>query len=394
MVENLESSFEYTDLLNAVKYFDKVVLITFKPLTKHNLPEGVDLHVIGFDNYQNFGRIRAILYLPQIVKEFFSGYGPHLTEFRSAISNFIRALFISREINRICDFYKHFEEKICYGFWFTMLSNASLLLNRNDLFRVQRVHGVDLYEERMPGVGRIPFRRFFLNKSDRILCVSEDGLSYLRKKYPKFRDKIWLSRLGTMEKGLNPFPDGEEFILLSCAHVRNIKRIYLVPNVLMEIPGKLRWIHIGDIDRKDKTTELLFNNLKKLSEKRNDVKVEMLEGMSQEDILNYYAKQPVHIFISLSETEGLPVSMMEAISFGIPLLATDVGGCREIVTERTGALVSKHATGVEIAHRISIFRDSMSNTREFRQGVKAFWDDRFNNQRNYKIFLELLNNTG
>jgi len=44
------------------------------------------------------------------------------------------------------------------------------------------------------------------------------------------------------------------------------------------------------------------------------------------DVLNYYASNPVDVFINTSSSEGLPVSIMEAMSFGIPVIATNVGG--------------------------------------------------------------------
>lgn len=41
----------------------------------------------------------------------------------------------------------------------------------------------------------------------------------------------------------------------------------------------------------------------------------------------------------MSLSEGIPVSIMEAISFGIPIIATNVGGNAEIVNDETGVLI-------------------------------------------------------
>ncbi len=40
-----------------------------------------------------------------------------------------------------------------------------------------------------------------------------------------------------------------------------------------------------------------------------------------------------------SENEGTPVSLIEAAAAGLPAVATDVGGVREVVAEETGTLV-------------------------------------------------------
>lgn len=47
------------------------------------------------------------------------------------------------------------------------------------------------------------------------------------------------------------------------------------------------------------------------------------------------------VFILLSEFEGLPLSILEAMRAGLPIIATDVGGVREAVTAENGFLVHK-----------------------------------------------------
>ena len=49
------------------------------------------------------------------------------------------------------------------------------------------------------------------------------------------------------------------------------------------------------------------------------------------------------IFVNPSYSEGLPTSVMEAASFGLPIIATDVGGTNEIIEQcKSGILVKPH----------------------------------------------------
>jgi glycosyltransferase involved in cell wall biosynthesis len=96
----------------------------------------------------------------------------------------------------------------------------------------------------------------------------------------------------------------------------------------------------------------------------------------------------VNLFVSVSETEGLPVSMMEALSFGIPILSTDVGGCKEIVNEKTGVLIPLSTSPSAIAGIITDFRKSKENGADFRKGVREFWEKNFNMSNNYRQFFE------
>ena len=61
--------------------------------------------------------------------------------------------------------------------------------------------------------------------------------------------------------------------------------------------------------------------------------------VTNQEILQFYEKNYITCFLSTSESEGLPYSMIEAASFGIPVLACDVGGVSEIVNEETGRLL-------------------------------------------------------
>lgn len=79
------------------------------------------------------------------------------------------------------------------------------------------------------------------------------------------------------------------------------------------------------------------DSLKKLSKSLGlQNKVEFL-GF-RDDVLQIMAKS--HIFVSSSLWEGLPTVLLEAMAIGLPVIATDVSGSREIIiNNKTGMLV-------------------------------------------------------
>ena len=67
------------------------------------------------------------------------------------------------------------------------------------------------------------------------------------------------------------------------------------------------------------------------------------------------ALNQVDLFCNVSEYEGVPISIMEAMAYGIPCLATHVGGVSEIVNCQTGILIEKNSSANQIKNYIVTF---------------------------------------
>ena len=78
----------------------------------------------------------------------------------------------------------------------------------------------------------------------------------------------------------------------------------------------------------------------KASKSRSNGDIFFLGNKNIGDILDILATSD--IFVNPSYSEGLPTSVMEAASVGLPIIATDVGGTREIIiNNKTGVLVEE-----------------------------------------------------
>ena len=112
--------------------------------------------------------------------------------------------------------------------------------------------------------------------------------------------------------------------------------------------------------------------------------------VKNEDIFKFYKNTSVNLLVSLSYSEGLPVSMMEAQSFGIPIMSTDVGGCSEICSNETGILIEKEFDPQKIAEKITQFKASDKNTAHFRRKCREYWERNFKDEVNYRKFAKRL----
>jgi colanic acid/amylovoran biosynthesis glycosyltransferase len=276
------------------------------------------------------------------------------------------------------------KNSIFYSYFFNDVAVSLALLKKYDSAYqvVSRTHGFETYKEQAP-FHYIPFQKFKLKYIDYILPVSKQGKNYLINQFPNYSHKIKAMYLGTQSHThINPF--NTSISIVSCAYVRSIKRLDLIPNALRLIDFPVSWTIIGDGEDLPKIKALCKELPKHIS-------VKFLGNKSEKEIQDIYKTIPYSFLLSTSSSEGLPISMMEAISFGIPIISTDVGGCNEIATEETGILISKDFSSDNLKDAILEFKNSHFNQSEVRVNIKNFWMLNFNCDTNFNQFLKTIN---
>jgi glycosyltransferase involved in cell wall biosynthesis len=410
-VDEIQSPFVINDIKQISKKVDTIFLFSVDELEgKEALPTNVVVFE-SFIDWQNFKPLISVL------KNFWPIIGIYINEcltlkkilpFKKSIALLASNIFKAECVMKIIKFEREKGIKtsnpsslppnsyslLAYSFWFYDCIYLAWMRKKRWIGKaITRAHGGDLFEERGSLSGKLLFRNFQIKYLDKILSVSRTGTEYLQCKYTDYLSKIETCYLGsTSHNNINLINNNNRFILVSCAGVRNIKRIYKIAEMLQFIEFPLTWYHIGDENlqsKNDNTISLYLENIEKLKTNKNILYIAK-GSISNNEILSFYNQTSINLFISLSETEGIPVSMMEAISFGIPILSTDVGGCKEIVTEQTGVLIPLKTEMKEVANIITEFKNSSKNTNEFRQGVRQFWEKHFNAEKNYKDLLNTI----
>ena len=263
--------------------------------------------------------------------------------------------------------------------WCTILSLLKGELKYENQF-VTRTHGFDLYDERNE-MGKIPFRKLQLRHLDKVFSISETGSKYLSRNYPKFSYKIDFSRLGVFNHGISNVSN-EVLTVVSCSSISEVKRVYLITEVLSKVTVNVLWVHFGDGPMK----KLIETNVDKLP---SNIKYELKGNVSNDIVLNYYKNQSVNLFINVSKSEGIPMSMMEAISFSIPVMAFDVGGISEIVNKHTGILIepNNHSKMIEV---LNDFPNHSVFSNHKRREARIFWEQNFDAGKNHSFFMQKL----
>lgn len=276
------------------------------------------------------------------------------------------------------------QKRLLYSYW--MYEPAIVgtgLVDRLHCDRlISRVHRYDLYEE-LQKTGYLPFRKRVLKRLDRLYSISVDGQKYFSKNYGgKYDEKIAISRLGTIRK-FDVYSGGkeEEIVIVSCSNLIPVKRVGLIIDALKSYDSPISWYHFGD----GVLREELEDQVKTLPD---TVHAHLMGFTVNDDIQKFYSEHYIDAFINVSESEGVPVSIMEAQSYGLPVIATDAGGSGELVHDgENGVLLAVDFNNVdlckaidEVVNKGKLYRDNAKETWITMSNAKSIYADFFDQE--------------
>lgn len=239
-----------------------------------------------------------------------------------------------------------------YAYWGSS-GAVALSLHRAGKF-VVRMHGYDLYPERAWG-GYIPSQPRILEATRAVLCVSEHGRRYLSSEYPAQREKLHLSRLGVTRQKAARSSQGPGLHIGSISAIVPVKRLHLIAESIAVLRGRgvdARWSHFGSGPDTPKLQDLVDRlGLSSHVEFRGHLRP------AEAGLYPALASAGLDVVCNVSLSEGIPVSLMEAASFGIPIVATDVGGSRELVVPANGIMLPSEPTIEEIANALESYAE-------------------------------------
>jgi len=271
-----------------------------------------------------------------------------------------------------------------YSYWMSEAATAlAYCKQRKEISGfVTRCHRGDLYDEQLSYPFR-PYRQFICTYADYIIPISEHGSIYLVDKgVPK--EKIVVQRLGVKPaKCLASRSEDDCLRIVSCSNMIPVKRVDYIAEALANLNRPFSWVHFGDGSEREKVMRIV-------SKFPSHGKAFLPGRVSNSAVLKYYREQPVDVFINLSLSEGVPVSIMEALAHGIPCIATDVGGTSELVDDSCGILLNVNVTLEHIVKLLSGIDASSSTWIDRRNGALSRWREKANAVCNYQEFCSFL----
>jgi len=369
------------------------------------------------DSYKNIGKIANTVIIEN------KNYSRYLLLLKSFFSLFrkesINDIKIAKRLNYLCLDYiislakflhisnlldssiknipeiRYCPDRICFlSIWLTSEAYSLARLKR----RYPRIRAISMAHahEINPDVNKYSFmmKEIIHEYLDEIVFISEAKYDYYYKyanqialnlDFSKCKVLYWGSEYFAFSNGT--YKD-DKFIIVSCSTVEKLKRVDLIAEAVSIINrDDVMWYHFGD--------GVEFENLRRKVESFKEIVKNRIKLMGRIDNIKvkefYYSNKP-DLFINVSTSEGIPISVMEAQSYGIPAIVTDVGGEREIVTNNVnGFVVSKDITAKELAvYIIDYINMNESEKERISEGCRESWNNRFNLNKNINNYLKEL----
>lgn len=268
-----------------------------------------------------------------------------------SLKSLLRSASIIRTLSRK-DFLSKSSHTDLFFYWGT--GSAEILPWLKESFRQTIVcfHNVDLYPERVP-FGYFPFRRLYMKEASRLYTVSEDGKKRLVNDNADVHitDKTFVRRLGARRIPRARHSEKAGISLLSLSYASRVKRIDLIVRALGDIDIPVEWTHIGGGEELNAIVSMASEYL----DGKENIQYRFTGTLTSKEIDRLISSKPFDLFINVSDFEGLPVSIMEALIAGIPVLARDVGGIGEIVDMSVGYILPANSGPRLIKDKIKEF---------------------------------------
>ena len=286
--------------------------------------------------------------------------------------------------------------QIIYSYWFHKSVVVAALMKRFFGVRlplISRAHSSDLYHRdwnqfmQLEKEPFMPLEWYKVKWTDKIFTISDHGCLHFKKVFPKYSNKFEVSRLAVKATSkLNPFKDEGIFRMVTCSGITRNKRVIRMPAIvdaLRDYP--VEWVHIGSSWKEN--VQLLVDEI---TQRGISDKVVLKGQMTQEEIKSYYESEQINLFLNISRAEGLPVSIMEAFSFGVPAIATSAVGSPEIVDDSCGGVIPVEFEDADLVEMIKQLILSPESQRIKRAGALSRFNADYSAEKNYSLFAKLL----
>lgn len=219
---------------------------------------------------------------------------------------------------------------------------------------------------------------------------SNEGLDYLKNKYTDNSHKFKLLNTGIKRKKIkiSGSKDGK-FRIVTLSRTHPVKRIKYLIKKLKEIENfsnfEIDYTHIGGGVELESIKKLVKNlNFKK-------TKIKLLGIISDFKLKLFFESSKIDAFLNVSSSEGTSLSLVEAISYSLPVIVTRVGG-NESIGKSCGLFLSPNFNAVELYNCFKKIYTNSSLRDDLSYKSYKYWSKNHDQEKIKKDIQNFFNN--
>jgi glycosyltransferase involved in cell wall biosynthesis len=382
-----------------VSYWEKchTVSVTILPRTVEEkkvreLPAGVvcDLFLVTGRVNQVYKKLH-LLFKALFTHTFYKGLYKEVIPDVRRIKPFLSAMTGYQQYYELFDTYLMAQNDdvrtyIFYTYWHNNATYALQSLKQRYGFTIiSRTHGGDLYCERK-SLSYQPLKSLFTQNIDHIFTITPSAIDYLQTTYGFSKNTLSTARLGVDDHDIKTkATETGRLHLVSCSSLVLIKRIDKLINALAETPQnsiQIKWTHIGSGPLENKLKDLAEKKLGKIAH----INYDFIGHIEHKKIFDFYKKNEIDFFVNVSDFEGVPVSIMEAMSCYIPIIAPNIGGVSDMIEhKKNGLLLPKSFSTIMLSNALQksfFFKDNL-----VRENAYKMFLEKYDANKNYPEFI-------
>ncbi len=268
---------------------------------------------------------------------------------------------------------------------------AGIFAKKNKIKWLHIEHGSDFvklnskFESFLAKIFDYSFGKWILKKANKVVAVSVAAADFCKKIYPLRNYQVIyrgldMGKIKDDQKIKNKYKN--KVIILFAGRLIDGKGVKDLINAVNKISGN-KWILliVGDGPRKKDLEKQVFDL-------HLESKVKFLGQFDRLKLLGLLNVSD--IIINPSYTEGLPTSVLEAAKCGKAIVATDVGGTREIIeNNKTGILITPKNI-LLLSEKIIMLINDPHLRKELGEAAKKTTKKKFDWENSIKDYVDIL----
>ncbi len=387
----------------AVDRFDEVIYVN------NGMPTNIDVvpqgRLIKFVALPRSRKSIAFIYSvfefikPKVLHLFIKGIinkGWSLHYFKVFFSHLLYYWFSSPTIKALLNKKKEKDRIYILSVWYGAEAYciSRIKHKEQDIISVSLAHSFEIFTSRDPHI-QYYFNDYKLNNLNAVFFISKQGYDSFFSEIPsakQYVQKANIVYLGSYKERniLNPSWNSDSFSICTCSRIIPLKRLDVLCEALrLWDVCPILWTLIGFGEDEEKLKSLA----EVIQTENPKVKIVFKGRLQNNEVKAYYSQSHVDLFVNLSTIEGLPISIMEALSYGIPVIATNVGGTREIVNDEVGILLPAEITPQIVREALTDYYLKSNNDKaRYRLNAFEIWEKRFMADNNFGRLYDIIMN--